>query len=90
MRTADGSRPLVVFDVLGTLVDQAGSMRRQTQVATGWSERRAGDLVTEWLEHVAAQERRIVAGEASRSPPATTWTPWRWLTSWRTARFPVV
>lgn len=68
MRTADGSRPLVVFDVLGTLVDQAGSMRRQTQVATGWSERRAGDLVTEWLEHVAAQERRIVAGELPFSP----------------------
>ncbi|WP_020017152.1 haloacid dehalogenase type II [Promicromonospora sukumoe] len=57
MRTA---RPTVVFDVLGTLVDQAGSLRRRVAEATGSDDGVAADVVTRWLGHLAEQERAVV------------------------------
>ncbi|MFE7508969.1 haloacid dehalogenase type II [Promicromonospora sp. NPDC057488] len=60
------ARPVVVFDVLGTLVDQAGSLRRQVAEATGSDA--AADVVGRWLDHVAAQERAIIAGRRPFAP----------------------
>jgi 2-haloacid dehalogenase len=54
------ARPTVVFDVLGTLVDQAGSLRRRVAEATGSDDGAAADVVARWLDHVADQERAIV------------------------------
>lgn len=54
------NRPVVVFDVLGTLVDQAGSLARQVAAATGADNGHAADLVRHWLADVAAQERAII------------------------------
>lgn len=68
MRDFDDSRPFVFFDVLGTLVDQAGSLRRQVAAATGWDEPDADILVARWLDDVATQERQINAGEVAFSP----------------------
>lgn len=65
---ADDSGPLIVFDVLGTLVDQAGSMRRQVRAATGWNATDSDKLVTKWLDEVAMREREIIAGDAPFSP----------------------
>ncbi|WP_069386512.1 haloacid dehalogenase type II [Cellulosimicrobium cellulans] len=68
MGTPDDARPFIVFDVLGTLVDQAGSMRRSVTAATGWNEADADHLVTMWLDDVAAREREIIAGDAEFAP----------------------
>lgn len=68
MPTSNDARPFVVFDVLGTLVDQAGSMRRSVAAITGWNETVADHLVTKWLDDVAARERRIIAGDAEFVP----------------------
>lgn len=68
MRTSDVSHPFIVFDVLGTLVDQAGSMRRSVVAATGWNEADADHVVTMWLDDVAAQERMIIAGDTEFAP----------------------
>ncbi|MFD6448714.1 haloacid dehalogenase type II [Promicromonospora sp. NPDC060204] len=65
MRTA---RPVVVLDVLGTLVDQAGSLRRQVAEAAGIDADGAADVVGRWLDHVAAQERAIIAGRRPFAP----------------------
>lgn len=51
---------VVVFDVLGTLVDQAGSLQRLVAAATGISGRAAATAVDAWLDHVARAERAIV------------------------------
>jgi 2-haloacid dehalogenase len=54
----------VVFDVLGTLVDQVGGLR---EVVAG----RVPDVeaaVARWQEHVAAEHRRVVAGERPYVP----------------------
>lgn len=52
---------VVVFDVLGTMVDQLGGLR----TAIGEAVPEAGDvdeLLTLWQRHVAAEERRIAQG----------------------------
>lgn len=61
-------RPLIVFDVLGMLVDQAGSLRSSVAAATGWNEVDADHLVTRWLDDVATRERKIIAGDAEFAP----------------------
>lgn len=68
MRTSEETRPFVVFDVLGTLVDQAGSLRRSVAAATGWRGADADNLVARWLDDVAARERKIIAGDAEFVP----------------------
>lgn len=50
----------MVFDVLGTLVDQAGSLERQVSRVVGLDGEVAAEVVRGWLGHVAAQERAIV------------------------------
>ena len=64
----DIDRPVIVFDVLGTLVDQAGSLRREVVGTTGWNEPLAGRTVTAWLDHVANREREINAGDTPFVP----------------------
>lgn len=59
----DPDRPIVVFDVLGTLVDQAGSLRRRVSVITGFDREATIALVDEWLDGVAEQEQAIVRGD---------------------------
>lgn len=63
MITPDSDRPSIVFDVLGTLVDQAGSLRRQMSAVTGWDEAASGRVVRAWLTYVAKREREIIAGD---------------------------
>lgn len=53
-------RPIVVFDVLGTLVDQAGSLRRRVSAVTGFDREATIALVDGWLDGVAEQEQAIV------------------------------
>lgn len=53
-------RPAVVFDVLGTLVDQTGSLGQRVAEVAGIENRAAADVADRWLEHVAEQERAIV------------------------------
>lgn len=61
-------RPVVVFDVLGTLVDQAGSLREQVSEAAGVDSVAAAPIVDTWLALVAEEERAIVAGRRSFAP----------------------
>lgn len=68
---ADADRPVVVFDALGTLVDQAGSLRREVSAATGWGERATDAVVTAWLDRVANREREVNAGETAFIPSHT-------------------
>jgi len=62
------ARPTVVFDVLGTLVDQTGSLERRVAEVAGIEDDAAADVVHRWLEHVAAQERAIVEGRRAFAP----------------------
>ena len=64
----DIHRPVLMFDVLGTLVDQAGSLRREVGAVTGWDDTAAGSVVTAWLTHVAHREREINAGDSAFVP----------------------
>lgn len=57
MRHSPSGRPVVVFDVLGTLVDQAGSLERAVAAVVGAGD--AASLVRDWLAHVAEAERAI-------------------------------
>ncbi|WP_226531251.1 haloacid dehalogenase type II [Microbacterium paraoxydans] len=65
----DGSREVApervvaVFDVLGTLVDQAEGLRRRVEATTGADPEKATAVVDEWLSGVAEQESAIVGGE---------------------------
>ncbi len=68
MRLIDDDRPVIVFDVLGTLVDQAGSLRRHVSAATGGDLSAANRVVTSWLDHVARREHDIIAGRTSFAP----------------------
>ncbi|CAM3733709.1 haloacid dehalogenase type II [Isoptericola cucumis] len=61
------SRPVVVVDVLGTVVDQAGSLTRRVAAATG-DEQGAREVVRRWLDHVADSEREIVARRRELAP----------------------
>ncbi|MFG2001532.1 haloacid dehalogenase type II [Spirillospora sp. NPDC048911] len=56
-------RTAVVFDVLGTLVDQAGSLEERVCAVAGIEAGAAADVVRHWFEHVSAQERAINKGE---------------------------
>lgn len=68
MSSHSADRPVIVFDVLGTLVDQEGSLRRQVIAVTGWGETAADRVVASWLDHVAEQERAITNGDAAFAP----------------------
>lgn len=59
-------RPVVVFDVLGTLVDQTESLRRHVAAVTGIAD--AAGLVDEWLHGVAQHEQAVVRGERAFAP----------------------
>lgn len=65
----DGSREVApervvaVFDVLGTLVNQAEGLRRRVEATTGLDREETTAIVDEWLSGVAEQERAIVRGE---------------------------
>jgi len=58
----------VVFDALGTLVDQEGGLARQVSAATGMDDAAARDAVRLWLGHVAEQERAITEGRRAFAP----------------------
>lgn len=60
MRRTGTARPIVVFDVLGTLVDQAGSLTNEVSAVGGIGGQAAAEVVRSWLGHVADQERAIV------------------------------
>jgi 2-haloacid dehalogenase len=64
----DPRRPVLVFDVLGTLVDQAGGLEEQVATVAGLERDRATRIVELWLGYVAAQERAIVAGQRQFAP----------------------
>lgn len=58
----------IVFDVLGTLVDQAGSLQRQVAATAGLETPTAAATVDAWLSHVSAQERAIIDGRRAFAP----------------------
>ncbi|MFE5291783.1 HAD-IA family hydrolase [Isoptericola sp. NPDC056618] len=60
-------RPVLVFDVLGTLVDQAGSLEAAVQGA-GLDAGTARDVVATWLGRVTDRERDVVAGRRGFAP----------------------
>ncbi|MFC8197815.1 haloacid dehalogenase type II [Streptomyces sp. NPDC057298] len=61
---------VVVFDVLGTMVDETGGLRAALRDAVPVSDESTVDqLLTEWREHVEREQRRI--GEGNR-PYANT------------------
>lgn len=62
------SRPAVVFDVLGTLVDQAGSLQRRVSAVAGVDRAAAADAVRRWLGYVSAQERAILDRRRTFAP----------------------
>ncbi|MDR7383901.1 haloacid dehalogenase type II [Promicromonospora iranensis] len=66
--TEGTARPTVVFDVLGTLVDQTGSMERQVSAMAGIDRGAAAEVARRWLGHVAEQERAIVEGRRAFTP----------------------
>ena len=66
--TEGTARPTVVFDVLGTLVDQTGSMERRVTAVAGIDGDAAAEVTRRWLEHVAEQERTIVEGRRTFVP----------------------
>lgn len=61
-------RPVLVFDVLGTLVDQAGSLAVQVREAAGLDDAAARRVVARWLADVAEQERAVVDGRRPFAP----------------------
>lgn len=67
MRHSPTDRPVVVFDVLGTLVDQAGSLEREVATLIGAADT-AAELVRDWLGHVAESERAINGGRRDFAP----------------------
>jgi 2-haloacid dehalogenase len=62
------ARPTVVFDVLGTLVDQTGSLGRRVAEVAGIESGAAADVARRWLGHVAEQERAIVERRRAFAP----------------------
>lgn len=54
---------VVVFDILGTLVDEPGGIRRALRSALpDLAEEAAGELVDVWQSHVGDQQQEVVAG----------------------------
>ncbi|WP_129787939.1 haloacid dehalogenase type II [Promicromonospora panici] len=66
--TEGTARPTVVFDVLGTLVDQTGSLERHVTAMAGIDSGAAAEVARRWLGHVAEQERAIVEGRRAFAP----------------------
>lgn len=66
--TEGTARPTIVFDVLGTLVDQTGSMERRVSALIGLDRGAAAEVARRWLGHVAEQERAIVEGRRAFVP----------------------
>ncbi|MFD6142701.1 haloacid dehalogenase type II [Promicromonospora sp. NPDC060271] len=66
--TEGTARPTLVFDVLGTLVDQTGSMERRVAAVAGIDSGAAAEVARRWLGHVAEQERAIVEGRRTFVP----------------------
>lgn len=66
--TEGTARPTLVFDVLGTLVDQTGSMERRVTAVAGIDSGAAAEVARRWLGHVAEQERAIVEGRRAFAP----------------------
>jgi 2-haloacid dehalogenase len=62
------ARPVVVFDVLGTLVDQAGGLEQQVSAVAGIDSDAAAEVVRGWLGHVSEQERAIVEHRRAFTP----------------------
>lgn len=56
------TRPVLVFDVLGTIVDQVGSLRRRLGEVAGLDEAAAADVAGRWLDHVGEQEQAVADG----------------------------
>ncbi|WP_340682395.1 haloacid dehalogenase type II [Amycolatopsis coloradensis] len=56
----------LVFDILGTLVDEPAGIREAVRQAVPGTD--ADDLVGQWLGHVETEQRRIVAGERPFAP----------------------
>ncbi|MFW6690277.1 haloacid dehalogenase type II [Streptomyces sp. MAR4 CNX-425] len=55
---------LVVFDVLGTLVDEPGGLRAEIRAAApAADDTAAGELLALWQDHVAAEQGRMARGE---------------------------
>ncbi|MCP2267087.1 2-haloacid dehalogenase [Promicromonospora thailandica] len=67
-QTPSSSRPVVMFDVLGTLVDQAGSLRRRITEVTGVDGAVAAGLADRWLGQVGEQEEAVAAGRRPFAP----------------------
>ncbi|CAL9363431.1 (S)-2-haloacid dehalogenase [Nocardiopsis dassonvillei] len=54
---------VVVFDILGTMVDEPGGIERGIRsLVPGLDEARTGDLVGLWQRHVDEQQREILSG----------------------------
>ncbi|GGD32855.1 hypothetical protein GCM10010915_11560 [Microbacterium faecale] len=68
MSTSASDGPVIIFDVLGTLVDQAGSLHRHVREATGYDDAGVARIVAEWLGYVAERERAIVSGRSTFVP----------------------
>ncbi|WP_410662259.1 haloacid dehalogenase type II [Amycolatopsis sp. lyj-84] len=51
----------LVFDILGTLVDEPAGIRAAVQQAQPYAD--ADELVERWLGHLETEQRRIVAGD---------------------------
>lgn len=56
----------LVFDILGTLVDEPAGIREAVRQAVPDAD--TDDLVEQWLGHVEIEQRRIVAGERPYVP----------------------
>ncbi|MFE6612246.1 haloacid dehalogenase type II [Amycolatopsis sp. NPDC057786] len=56
----------LVFDILGTLVDEPAGIREAVRQAVPDAD--TDDLVDQWLGHVEIEQRRIVAGERQYAP----------------------
>jgi 2-haloacid dehalogenase len=55
---------VVVFDVLGTLVDEPGGLRAEIHAATpAADDTTVGELLALWQGHVEAEQRRMARGE---------------------------
>lgn len=61
MTPAHADIDFIVFDLLGTLVDEPGGIRAGIKEAAPTAD--AAELTDAWLGHVAELQRRIVAGE---------------------------
>ncbi|MFD6072357.1 MULTISPECIES: haloacid dehalogenase type II [Amycolatopsis] len=56
----------VVFDILGTLVDEPAGIREAVRRAVPDAD--VDEMVDQWLSHVETEQRRIVAGQRPYAP----------------------